>query len=407
MGRLRAELEADAANRRFGQGWISGVSSLLLAIAGVGAVLCLRYPDVLTVPDARQMYNVTWIRLILHVGLIAALFLGVLSVVLRENRTLGFTAIGLTLLAAALGGSRAQDQLDLDSNLYLGLDWFLLNVIFTGVVFIPLERVFGLKEQPIFRREWHEDIFYFLVSSLFVQGLTFLSLAPSLAILKHTEWSGFRAWVGSQPLVLQFFEIMFLTDLVQYWVHRAFHRWPFLWRFHSVHHSSQTMDWMAGARMHVFEIIFLRGSTVIPMYVLGFSPPALYGYIFFVFLFSTFVHANIRNNLALLGPWFVTPRFHHWHHGIEREAIDVNFAVHFPLLDRLFGTYYLPEGRWPSGYGINQHPVPSGYVRQFVYPFVRERRVTPSDATGVEPYQTAPASSLSSQLPQTEADSPS
>jgi len=32
------------------------------------------------------------------------------------------------------------------------------------------------------------------------------------------------------------------------------------------------------------------------------------------------------------------PRFHHWHHGIEEEAIDVNFAIHFPWLDRLFGT---------------------------------------------------------------------
>lgn len=69
--------------------------------------------------------------------------------------------------------------------------------------------------------------------------------------------------------------------------------------------------------------------------------------------------------------FLVTPRFHHWHHGIEDEAVDVNFAVHFPLFDRLFGTCYLPKDKWPSGYGVQGHPVPKGYVAQFKYPFQR------------------------------------
>jgi sterol desaturase/sphingolipid hydroxylase (fatty acid hydroxylase superfamily) len=67
--------------------------------------------------------------------------------------------------------------------------------------------------------------------------------------------------------------------------------------------------------------------------------------------------------------FMVTPRFHHWHHGIEKEAIDVNFAIHFPLYDKLFGTYHMPENQWPSGYGIGGHPVPNGYWKQFLYPF--------------------------------------
>ena len=58
----------------------------------------------------------------------------------------------------------------------------------------------------------------------------------------------------------------------------------------------------------------------------------------------------------------------------EKEAIDVNFAIHFPLLDRLFGTYYLPKGQWPTGYGIQGHPVPRSYLQQFFYPFLRKRK---------------------------------
>jgi sterol desaturase/sphingolipid hydroxylase (fatty acid hydroxylase superfamily) len=276
-------------------------------------------------------------------------------------------------MASLLGGSQAQRAENASSEVYLGLDWFLLNLIFTGILFIPLERLLRKRDQPIFRTDWREDLFYFLISSLLVQVLTFLSLAPSLAILQHTDWANLRSWVGSQPVVLQFVEIMFLTDFVQYWLHRSFHRIPWLWKFHAVHHSAQVMDWLAGSRMHFLEIVTLRGCTLIPMYVLGFTAPAMYGYIFFVYLFSTFVHANMGFNFGFLTYWFVTPRYHHWHHGIEKEAIDVNFAVHFPLLDRLFGTFYLPaDGRWPAGYGIDQ-PMPKGFFKQFLYPFSRTK----------------------------------
>jgi sterol desaturase/sphingolipid hydroxylase (fatty acid hydroxylase superfamily) len=374
MTALRQDLESPAAERRFGTGWISGVLALLLSLSGLGAVMCLRYPDLLTVPQARALYNVALIRLAVHVVLIAGFLLGTVSIVLRQNKVLGFVALTGVLLAVVLGGSSAQDRLHRQSDVYLGLDWFLLNMILLGIVFIPIERLLGQRTQPIFRHEWREDLLYFLISSLLVQLLTFLSLAPALAILKHTVWTEFRGAVASQPVLLQFVEIMFLTDLVQYWVHRTFHRLPWLWNFHAIHHSSQALDWLASSRMHFVEIVCLRGLTVIPMYVLGFAEPALYAYIIYVYFLSALVHSNLRLNFGFLGRLLVTPRFHHWHHGIEREAIDVNFAVHFPFLDWLFGTYYLPaDGRWPRGYGIADNSLPKGFIRQFLHPFVRRR----------------------------------
>src|SRR6185312_15227260 len=193
-------------------------------------------------------------------------------------------------------------------------DWFVLNVIFTGILFIPVERLFAHKKhQALFREEWREDRFYYLVSSLLIQVLTFLSMAPAGAIASHTQWTSFRHWVGSQPFWIQLPEIMFLTDVVQYFVHRAFHRVPFLWKFHAVHHSARTMDWMAGARMHFLEILVLRGTTVVPMTILGFGPTALHLYILLVYLHSTFIHSNVHWNFDRLGKFLVTPRFHHWH----------------------------------------------------------------------------------------------
>lgn len=55
----------------------------------------------------------------------------------------------------------------------------------------------------------------------------------------------------------------------------------------------------------------------------------------------------------------------------EREAFDKNFAIHLPLLDRLFGTFYLPSGRWPTGYGLGRDSMPDGYWAQLAAPFRR------------------------------------
>lgn len=368
--KVRGELEAPAGLRRFGSGWVSGVLGLMLGLAGLLLVISLRAPGTFSMPEVRALHGTAWFRLVLLGILIAAFTLAALSLALRRERVLGLLGVTAVLVATALGGSRAQALVPDPSPLFLGLDFFVLNVLFTGFLFIPVERIFPHRgEQAVFRAEWREDLFYYLVSSMLVQILTYLTFAPAQTVLGLAPLTHVRAWVGGLPFVVQFVAIMFLTDLVQYWVHRAFHRVPWLWHFHAVHHSAQSMDWMAGARMHFLEILALRSTTVIPMFVLGFSAAAMNSYIFTVYLYSTFVHANLGWRFPVIEKLLVTPRFHHWHHGIEREAIDVNFAVHFPVLDRLFGTYYLPENQWPSGYGIEGHPVPSGYVEQFKHPF--------------------------------------
>jgi sterol desaturase/sphingolipid hydroxylase (fatty acid hydroxylase superfamily) len=373
--KLRRELEAPPAVRRFGSGWISGVLGLVLGVAGLLLVISLRAPGLFAMPEVRGLHGHVAFRIGLHVLLLAAFSLSALSLALRPGKILGTCGTVATLLAALLGGSKSTALVPDATPLFFGLDWFVLNVLFTGFLFIPIERLFPRNpEQGLFREEWREDLFYYLVSSFMVQVLTFLTFLPAKTVLAVTPLTGLRAWVGALPFLVQFVAIMFLTDFVQYWLHRAFHRVPWLWKFHAVHHSARSMDWMAGARMDFLEIIVLRGTTVIPMIVLGFSEAAMNSYILTVYLYSTFVHANLGWRFPVIERILVTPRFHHWHHGIERDAIDVNFAVHFPLFDRLFGTYYLPEEKWPSGYGIGGHPVPRGYLAQFRHPFRRKPR---------------------------------
>lgn len=371
--KLVDELQAPVALRRFGSGWYSGFFGLLFAISGFAMVLVLRYPGWLGSPELAMVRDSSTFRPAVHAVILAAYALAVISLLLRTKKALGFSALIVALAAALLGGSNATAR-DVDSwGIFFGLDFFILNMLLAGFMFAPLERILPHREdQRLFRIDWKEDLFYFLVSSMMVQVVTFLTFAPSNLILSQTgNLAAIRAAIGGQPLILQVVEIMILTDFAQYWFHRVFHRVPFLWGFHAVHHSTRAMDWLAGARMHFIEIVLLRGLTAVPMLTFGFSPVALQIYIGIVYIYSSLLHANVKGDFDRIGRWIATPRFHHWHHALEAEGVDKNFAIHFPLLDRLFGTFHLPPGRWPEGYGVPEQ-VPQGYVRQFLYPFRRK-----------------------------------
>ncbi len=358
--RLRRELEAPPALRAMGSGWISGTLSILLGLAGLSLVLAYRFPGIFATKEIMEAMPSGFLRAGIFVLVLFAFLFAVLSLLLRKDAYLGTCGIALSLLASIIGGSLDEAWLPDYTPLYFGLDFFVLNVAFTGLLFIPLETLFPQhKEQPLLRSEWREDLFYYFVSSMMVQVLTFISLGPAKYLLANTNWDGFRSWVAALPLVVQVIAIIFFTDLVQYWLHRAFHRIPFLWRFHAVHHSAKSMDWMAGARMHFVEICILRGTTVLPMILLGFSTTAVHIYIFMVYLWSTFVHANLGWRFRWIDQLLVVPRFHHWHHGIEKEAIDVNFAVHFPWLDRLFGTYHMQKIDGPKAMALRTTPFPT------------------------------------------------
>ncbi|WP_336969436.1 sterol desaturase family protein [Sphingobium aromaticiconvertens] len=370
--RLEKDLQSPIAVRRFGSGWFSGFFGLLLAIAGLCMVMALRWPDWFAMPELAMVREWGGLRPLVHFLLIGGYALALLSLLLRPRKAIGATALVIALLATLLGGAEVQPRETHDWGIFFGVDFFAVNMIATGLMFAPIERLFPRRaQQRLFRQEWREDLFYYLLSSMMVQLITFLALAPSGFINASTSGlADFRALVSSQPWPLQFVEVVLLTDLAQYWFHRAFHRFPFLWGFHAVHHSAKAMDWLAGARMHFFEIIALRGVTSLPLLTLGFLPSVMQAYIGFVYIYSSLLHANLRGDFNWLGHFVATPRFHHWHHAIEDVAVDKNFAIHFPFLDRLFGTHHLPKSAWPSGYGVPEK-VPQGYWAQFAYPFRR------------------------------------
>ena len=359
----------------FGHGFISGLLSAVLGIAGFGIVLSLRFPQYFGYEELAPLQSAPYVRAAIHIVLVASFLLGTVSAFLRANKTMALAGIGFTLGAALLGGSQVPIGGRAGSSSWLGVDFFVLNLLLYSAVFVPLERLFALRiGQHVFRRQWLVDLTYFFVNSLLIEVLTILTLGPALVLFGWARSDQVQHAIGSLPLLAQVPLLLLAADFTQYWVHRAFHGSRLLWPFHAIHHSAAEMDWLAGSRLHLVDVIVTRGLTYVPIFLLGFSQQALIVYVFLVAAQATFIHANVRWEFRALRRLVATPAFHHWHHSAEPQAIDKNFAVHTPFWDLLFGTYYLPA-RWPSSYGIaHSRPVPARWFPQLLFPFRRRSR---------------------------------
>ncbi len=264
----------------------------------------------------------------------------------------------------------------------------LKQLLLVVLIFVPLERVFALRPgQKILRPDWALDLAHLLASGLLIKlGLT-LTLAGLILGTEQLVPAGWRAAVAAQPFWLQLVEILVLADLGFYFAHRAFHAIPFLWRIHAVHHSIETMDWLAAHRVHPLDQIATKSASFLPVFALGFAMEPIIVFSVLYQWHSLLLHANVRIGFGPLRWIVASPHFHHWHHANAREAHDRNFAGQLSLLDLCFGTLHLPRGRAPERYGIEE-AMPKTYLRQLAHPFARKGEAEPSPSQARAPAAT-------------------
>lgn len=366
----------DAESTGFGSGWWSGVLSAFFGFLSFGAVLCLHFPQLLSSPELRTHYPMRTMRLLIQGLIVAAMVLGIISSILRKKKSLAFSGLLLATAATALGGSSVQINETLRNGPAIGLDWFLLDMLLMALIYVPLERIWPqYPKQGTFRNEWTLDVVYFMSTHLPIQILSFLVLLPATLATKYLGIPGLQQFLARMPWILQFCLAVVVADFAEYFIHLAFHKVPFLWRFHAVHHSSKALDWIAGSRSHFVDDTLVRGFVLAPL-MLGFSQSIILAYLIFVTIHATWVHCNFGPNPKWLEQFLIMPRYHHWHHTSQKEGIDKNFAIHFPWIDKLFGTYYYPE-KWPEVYGLDGETISPNFFGQTIEPFLPREKGTP------------------------------
>ncbi|HEY1885776.1 MAG TPA: sterol desaturase family protein [Roseiarcus sp.] len=252
-----------------------------------------------------------------------------------------------------------------------------------AAIFAPIERVFALHAQKIFRKGIAVDLGYYFLTGL----LPALVLAPPISaavlVIHHFIPGGVLTVIAAWPIWLKACATMMVGETAYYWAHRLSHQIPFLWRFHAVHHSAEQLDFLVNTRMHPVDLVWSRMVMLTPIFALGLANPLRFGdgliataILLTGSLWGYFIHSNVRWRL---GPfeWLVTtPAFHHWHHTNDGRRRDCNYASMFPWLDRVFGTHHLPEA-WPERYGIDE-PMPDSLAGQFIHPLAPSRPLLPA-----------------------------
>ena len=349
--------------------WMAHMSAGLGILSLMG-VLCFHFPELLTSKEFRATYSETLARNLLLIGLIAAFAMGTLAILRNRNRRIALTGVISAALAVLLGGATVHFN-EIESTPYsLGLDWFVMSLFFSTIVFVPIERMLHVRNQSPLRPEWRTDLAYYFVGHILVQFILIAVTASTTMMDALIASDSVKAAIQSWPIWLQFILAVFVADLFQAGLHRIYHNVPFLWRFHAVHHSSRHMDWLAGSRIHLIEILLTRSVVLTPLVVLGFSAPAINGYVILVGVQAVLAHANLRINFGWLEYVLVTPRYHHWHHARHADYMDVNYAIHLPLVDMLMGSFKRPPANaWPDEYGVMKlETVPTGIVAQTLMP---------------------------------------
>jgi len=246
-------------------------------------------------------------------------------------------------------------------------------IVLLFALLVPLEKVFRRHRQPIRRPGLRTDLTYALINPV----ITAIGIVVGVVtvVFLFPLWLPaylLRPLVTAQPGWLLAIEGILLLDLLIYWAHRLGHENGFLWRFHSIHHSSEKMDWISGVRQHPFDGVIVVAPAVV-LVIAGFDLEVVGVAAVVQAVAGLLAHANVRWRLRPLWKVIMTPEFHHWHHANYPESIHANYSVGLPVWDLIFGTYYMPEDRRPEVYGHDED-MPQSVSGQLLWPFRRDVR---------------------------------
>jgi len=246
------------------------------------------------------------------------------------------------------------------------------------VVFFTLEQVSGT---PFSFKDRGKHLFQNILFQIVLTILNIFFVSVQVYCIE---------WLNSNEIgLLYFVELPFWTkllisvalyDFTTYWIHRASHKIPILWRLHRVHHSDTTMDSSTTFRFHPLELIIVyQTGNIITAGLFGTDVTSMALYYFIIYIFFFLEHSNLNYPQWLnktFGLILVMPDHHRVHHHQEQFYTDSNFADIFIVWDRIFGTFKLiPVEEMKYGLEEFEQEEKQSFLYLMKSPFINIKRI--------------------------------
>ena len=263
---------------------------------------------------------------------------------------------------------------------------YWIYLLSSGLLVFFFRHKITLKKIPLWTSSYSVDFCWLVINQIVLKLwiVPFFALQVSAALWLNSSLISVFGIGNFFTLNMTIFTLIFafilfvIDDFCKFIVHFSFHRLPFLWPFHAVHHSATLLTPLTLYRIHPIELIinslrsFLVGMTISGIFVYVFannvSLYTIIGVNMFLFLFNL-AGSNLRHSPFYLGfgRWeklFISPAQHQIHHSTEFRHFDKNFGSALAIWDRLFNCLLLSEKENVSDFGLDKSQIDRQTIKQ-------------------------------------------
>jgi sterol desaturase/sphingolipid hydroxylase (fatty acid hydroxylase superfamily) len=260
---------------------------------------------------------------------------------------------------------------------------YVVSLAYLSVLFcmIAIERVMPRARESSFE-SMKFNLTYTVVMLALVAALKPLAMVAALALTASlgAGWIHFPpslpGWCGA------LLALVFVTDLLEYWFHRAQHRIPLLWKMHEFHHSAEHFE-VTLAHRHFWVEPLLKTAFLYPLpgVLLKCPQSAIFVVAGIWQVFPYIAHMNVRFSPKGFGLLVTHPQYHRVHHSKSASHYNKNLCALLPLWDVLFGTLHRPAPDEFIDVGLEDSPPPRSIWDAIIGPFRPTRtRLRPNEA---------------------------
>lgn len=244
-----------------------------------------------------------------------------------------------------------------------------------AVVAVCISIVAILEQLQPYQSQWnedHNDTVLDVLHAAFSLSIIFLSI--EIASMARDYLPIMTWWPAQAPVWVQIVAAGLIIDFGLWLMHWLSHKNNFLWRLHTLHHSSERLYWLNGERRHPLSAVLLASPGMLVAILVGAPPEIIGAWFAFVAVHLAFQHANLDYSIGVFRNVIGVAEVHRWHHKREYQDAQVNYGEFWMIWDQLFGTFRSGKNGVVAGEVGIHGDMPNRYFEQLTWPFTAESK---------------------------------